>query len=357
MGQRIVFKFNRKLKKGLVGVDVGCSSVKLLELSMKSGHYKVESYANVRLPEGTVVDNNIIDAEALSDALQMAVDVGNPSTDLAAFAMSNTQVIYKTLEMDRDLSDDEREVQIRLDAEQYIPFPLDEVSLDFELLPTKPKQTDQVYVRLVATRTENLDAIGDALSYAGLTPKVVDVENLVLERAFAMFSGTLPLSAKTVAILDVGHTTMNLSVLADGSVIYTKEQMLGGKQLILDAQYRYSISYAEAEALLQDHQAIPDYQTEIIDPFMSAVLDQATRALKVFFASSSHNQVDHIVLAGGVANLSGLAGYLQSELGYRVTVAYPFLNMSYSPQVNVNKFEQDAPALMLALGAALRSFD
>ncbi|MBF7688704.1 type IV pilus assembly protein PilM [Acinetobacter rathckeae] len=353
-----MLKLNGKRKKGLVGVDIGCSSVKLLELSQKGGRYKVESYANIALADGVVVDNNILDAEALSNALQEAVDVGNPSADLVAFSLPNAQVIYKTLEMDKDLTDEEREVQIRLDAEQYIPFPLDEVSLDFEILGTNKKQPDQVYVRLVATRTEHVDAITDALIYAGLTPKVADVENLVLERAFSIFSSTLPVSAKLVAVLDVGHTTTNFTVLNHGRVIYTKEQMLGGKQLILDAQYHYGgLSDADATALISDHSGYADYEDAILTPFKKAVLDQTSRALQLFFSSSSYHQVDHMLLAGGVANLTGLAQYLQAELSYRVTVAYPFLNMAFSPQVNVQQFEQDSPALMLALGVALRSFD
>ncbi|MBF7682212.1 type IV pilus assembly protein PilM [Acinetobacter sp. B5B] len=353
-----MLKLNGKLKKGLVGVDIGCSSVKLLELSQKGERYKVESYANIALAEGVIVDNSIVDAEALSDALQEAVDVGNPSADLVAFSLPNAQVIYKTLEMDRDLTDEEREIQIRLDAEQYIPFPLDEVSLDFEVLGANKQQLDQVYVRLVATRTENIEAITDALSYAGLTPKVADVENLVLERAFSIFCNHLPMSAKRVAVLDIGHTTTNFTVLDNGRVIYTKEQMLGGKQLILDAQYHYGgLSEADATALIFDHSHHEDYDAAIMTPFKQAILDQTTRALQLFFSSSSYHQVDHILLAGGVANLNGLAQYLQAELSYRVTVAYPFLNMTFSPKVNVQQFEQDAPALMLALGAALRSFD
>ncbi|SDB81604.1 type IV pilus assembly protein PilM [Acinetobacter boissieri] len=353
-----MLKLNGKRKKGLVGVDIGCSSVKLLELSQKGGRYKVESYAKVALAEGVLVDNNVIDAEALSDALQEAVDVGNPAADLVAFSLPNAQVIYKTLEMDKEMSDEEREIQIRLDAEQYIPFPLDEVSLDFEILGTNKQQPDQVYVRLVATRTEYIDSMTDALTYAGLTPKIADVENLVLERAFSIFSSNLPVSAKLVAVLDVGHTTTNFTVLSEGRVVYTKEQMLGGKQLILDAQYHYGgLSDADATALISDHSMYADYETAILTPFKEAILDQTTRALQLFFSSSSYHKIDHILLAGGVANLNGLAQYLQAELSYRVTIAYPFLNMAFSPQVNVQQFEQDAPALMLALGVALRSFD
>lgn len=353
-----MFKLNAKRKKGLVGVDIGCSSVKLLELSQKGGRYKVESYAKVALADGIVVDNSIVDAEALSDALQEVVDLANPSADSVAFFLSNAQVIYKTLEMDKELSDEEREVQIRLDAEQYIPYALDEVSMDFEILGINKQQPDEVYVRLVATQTEHVDSIADALSYAGLTPKVADVENLVLERAFSIFSSTLPVSANLVAVLDIGHTTTNFTVLNHGKVVYTKEQMLGGKQLILDAQYHYGgLSDAEATALISNHSMHADYEDAILTPFKEAILDQVTRALQLFFSSSSYNKLDHILLAGGVANLNGLAQYLQTELSYRVTVAYPFLNMTFSPQVNVQQFEQDSPALMLALGVALRSFD
>ena len=144
----------RKQSKGLIGVDISSTSVKLLELSVKNGRYWVESYALVPLPEGSVVEKNILNPEAVGDALERALNLANTQSTSAAFAIPTSMVITKIIEMDADMTSDEREVQIRMDAEQYIPFPLDEVSLDFEVQPDRLANPNRVNVLLVATRLE-----------------------------------------------------------------------------------------------------------------------------------------------------------------------------------------------------------
>lgn len=351
-----MFRFNRKPKKGLVGVDISSSSVKLLELSVKNGRYVVNSYASVPLAEGSVVDRNIVNAEAVTEAIEAAIQEANPASDLAVFALPTTHVIYKTIDMDRNMTDDEREIQIRLDAEQYIPFPLDEVSLDFEVLADELGRADRVKTRLVATRTENVDTRNEVLIYAGLTPKVADVENLALERAYETFSDMLPISAKTVVVIDIGESMMTITVLNNGETVYTKEQMFGGKQLTLDIQSHYGLSYPDAEQAKRNNTLAEDYYLAVLEPFMATIAQQVRRSLQLFFSTSQYTEIDHVLLAGGSANLKGLAKYLQDDLNYRVTTANPFLQMSFSPQVNLQKIKEDAPALMVACGVALRSF-
>lgn len=352
-----MLRLNRKPKKGLIGVDISSTSVKILELSVKSGRYEVLSYAIEPLPEGAVVEKNIVNPEAVSEAIESAIAQGNPKTDETAFAVPTASVISKVIEMDLDMSDDEREVQIRLDAEQYIPFPLDEVSLDFEVVSVVPNKQNKVNVLLVATRTENVDARNEALIYAGLSPKVADVESFAVERSFSIFSNTLPIAAKVVALIDIGHSMMTLSILDQGKIVYTREHSFGGKQLTLDIQNRYGLSYAEAGRAKKDNSLPEDYEHEVLHPFMDALAQQATRSLQLFFSASRYDEIDHVLLAGGTANLEGLAKFLQSTLSYRVTVADPFLQMTFSPQVNIKKIKQDAPSLMVACGTALRSFD
>ena len=347
----------RKPNKGLVGVDVSSTSVKLLELSVKNGRYIVESYALVPLPEGSVVEKNIMNPEAVGDALERVINLANPHATSAAIAVPTSMVINKVIEMDADMSDDEREVQIRMDAEQYIPFPLDEVSLDFEVLPDRLANPNRVHVLLVATRTENVDARVEVLDLAGLTPKIVDVESYAMERAFSVFADTLPMGANTVGILDIGHTMTTLSVMQNGKIIYTREQVFGGKQLTQDVQNRYGLSFEEAGRAKKQRTLPDDFETEVLEPFLEAVVQQAARSLQFFFSSSQFNEIDHILLAGGNANIPGLPKLLQQKLGYRVTTANPFLQMGFSPQIDIKKIENDASSLMVACGLALRSFD
>ena len=185
-----MLRLYRKPNKGLAGVDISSTSVKLLELSVKNGRYWVESYGLSPLIDGSVVEKNILNVENVADALERAMNIANPQSSNAAIAVPTSMVIHKVIEMDADMTDDEREVQIRMDAEQYIPFPLDEVSLDFEVLPEKLNSPNRVNVLLVATRTENVDSRVEVLDLVGVEPKIADVESYALERSFEVFSDT-----------------------------------------------------------------------------------------------------------------------------------------------------------------------
>jgi type IV pilus assembly protein PilM len=352
-----VLRLYRKPNKGLVGVDVSSTSVKLLELSVKNGRYWVESYGLSPLVDGSVVEKNILNQDNVADALERAINIANPQSSNAAFAVPTSMVIHKVIEMDADMSDDEREVQIRMDAEQYIPFPLDEVSLDFEVLPDRLNNPNRVNVLLVATRTENVDSRIEVLDLVGLNPKIADVESYALERSFEVFADTLPIGSNLVGVLDIGHTMTTLSVMQNGKIIYTREQVFGGKQLTQDVQNRYGLSYDEAGRAKKDNTLPDDFETEVLLPFLDAVIQQAARSLQFFFSSSQFNEIDHILLAGGNANIPGLAKMMQQKLGYRVTIANPFLQMGFSPQIDLKKIENDAPSLLVACGLALRSFD
>ena len=348
----------RKPNKGLIGVDISSTSVKLLELSVKSGgRYWVESYALVPLAEGSVVEKNILNPEAVGDALDRALNLANSQSTAAAFAIPTSMVITKTIEMDADMTNDEREVQIRMDAEQYIPFPLDEASLDFEVLLERLSNPNRVNVLLVATRIENVEARSEALELAGLTAKIADVESFAIENAYQVFADTLPMGVNTVGILDIGHTMTTLSVMQNNKVIYTREQVFGGKQLTQEIQNRYGLSFEEAGRAKKSRSLPDDYDVEVLAPYLDAVVQQAARSLQFFFSSSQFNEIDHILLAGGNANIPGLAKLLQQKLGYRVTVANPFLQMGFSPQIDIKKIENDASSLMVACGLALRSFN
>ena len=353
-----MLRLYRKPNKGLIGVDISSTSVKLLELSVKSGNrYWVESYALVPLPEGSVVEKNILNPEAVGDALERAINLANTQSTAAAFAIPTSMVITKTIEMDADMTDDEREVQIRMDAEQYIPFPIDEANLDFEVLPERLANPNRVNVLLVATRLENIEARSEVLELANLTAKIADVESFAIENAYQVFSDTLPMGVNTVGILDIGHTMTTLSVMQKNKVIYTREQVFGGKQLTQEIQNRYGLSFEEAGRAKKSRSLPDDYDVEVLEPYLDAVVQQAARSLQFFFSSSQFNEIDHILLAGGNANIPGLAKLLQQKLGYRVTIANPFLQMGFSPQIDIKKIENDASSLMVACGLALRSFD
>ena len=347
-----------KKNASLLGLDISSTSVKLLELSVQGDRYRVESYGVEPLPQNAVVEKNIADVEGVGEAVSRLLARAKPQSRNAAVAVAGSAVITKTIEMDADLSDDERESQIRLDADQYIPYPLDEINLDFEVVGPSPANPERVSVLLAASRTENIELRVDSLIIAGLTAKVVDVEAYAMERAFGLLVDSLPCGREgTVAIIDIGATMTTMNVVNDGKIIYTREQLFGGRQLTEEIQRRYGLSFEEAGRLKKEGGLPDDYEPEVLRPFKEAVVQQVTRSLQFFFSSSQFNDVDHILLAGGSASIAGLSQVVQEKIGTPVTVANPFINMSFAPQISAAAISNDAPALMIACGLALRSFD
>lgn len=350
--------FQKKLQP-LLGIDISSTAVKLIELSSSGSRYRVESYAVEPLPPNSVVEKNITDVQAVGEAVSRVVKRSGTRVKNCAVAVAGSAVITKVIQMTASLSEEEMESQIEVEADQYIPYPLEEVSLDFEVLGSSAKNPDTVDVLLAASRSENVEMRVDAVAMGGLAAKVVDVEAYAMERAFRLIAEQMPDRGldKTVAVVDVGATMTTLSVLHDQKIIYTREQIFGGKQLTEEIQRRYGLSFEEA-GLAKKQGGLPDdYVPEVLEPFKEAMAQQVSRSLQFFFSSSQYNDVDYIVLAGGSASIEGIANLIQDKLGTPSMNANPFADMTLSSRVNAQALRNDAPALMIACGLAMRSFD
>jgi type IV pilus assembly protein PilM len=349
----------KKKSDVLLGLDISSTSVKLLELSRNNGRFRVEAYGVEPLPVHAMVEKNISDVEGVGEAIKRVVGKAKPSSKRAAVAVAGSAVITKTIELDAALSDDQMESQITAEADQYIPYPLDEVAMDFEVQGRSERNESQVEVLLAACRRENVDMRDSALQAGGLKAAVVDIEAHAMKRAVDLMKPVLDEAGagSVIAIVDIGSTMTTLSVLADGRSIYTREQLFGGKLLTEEIQRRYSLSFEEA-GLAKKQGGLPDdYETEVLQPFKEGVLQQVTRSLQFFFSSSRYDDVDLIILAGGTSSIPGLAGLIETKLGTRTIVANPFADMSLSGKVDAKMLANDAPALMIACGLAMRSFD
>jgi type IV pilus assembly protein PilM len=343
----------------LVGLDISSTSVKLLELSQHGSGYRVEAFAAEPLPPNSVVEKNIADVEAVGEAIKRVAKRSGSRTKTAAVAVAGSSVITKVITMPASLSNEDMESQIELEADQYIPYSLEEVNMDFEILGPSDDNPDTVDVLLAASRSENVDSRVAAVELGGLSAKVVDIEAYTLENAFGLIAPQIPggIEDKTIAIVDIGATMTTLSVLHDGKIIYTRDQVFGGKQLTEEIQRRYGLSYEEA-GMAKRQGGLPDnYIPEVLDPFKDAMVQQVSRSLQFFFSSSQYNTVSHIVLAGGSASIPGSDELIEERVGTSTSVANPFSNMSLASRVKAQALSNDAPALMIACGLALRSFD
>ena len=356
MGLANIFK---RKKSTLLGLDISSSAVKLLELSEQNNRFQVESYAVEPITPNSVVEKTITDIEAVGETIRKALKRSGTKVTDTAVAVAVSSVITKVISMPAVLNEEELESQIELEADQYIPYPIEEVALDFEVLGTTESNSELIDVLLAACRSENVDARVAAVELGGLTPKVVDVEAYALENSVSLISSNLPDNGygNTIAIIDIGATMTTLNVLHDQRIIYTREQVFGGRQLTEEIQRRFGLSYEEAGEAKR-HGGLPDnYIPEVLEPFKEAIAQQVSRSLQFFFSSSQHNAIEHLVIAGGCAAIHGVDELISERVGIPTSIANPFAAMTLSNKVNAKALSDDASALMIACGLALRSFD
>ncbi|HQW21128.1 MAG TPA: pilus assembly protein PilM [Rhodocyclaceae bacterium] len=351
--------FNPKARP-LLGLDISSSAVKLVELTAngKEG-YRVERYTIEVLPKDAVSDGNIANLDGVVDAVKRAWKRLGTSTRNVAMALPGSAVITKKIIVPAGLRDDQLEIQVESEANQYIPFAIDEVNLDFQVIGPAPSVPDELEVLIAASKKDRVEdrvAVADA---AGLSAVVVDVESLASLAAFELIERQLPDGGKnqTVALIDAGSNVMSLTVLRNGQQVYAREQAFGGGQLTQDIARHYGMTYEEAEVAKRAGSLPEGYEGELLAPFMENLALEISRALQFFFTSTQYNQVDHIVLAGGCAVIPGVDEVVATRTQVSTLIANPFANMVLSDRVRAKNLLADASSLMVACGLALRRFD
>ncbi|CAL96266.1 pilus assembly protein PilM [Azoarcus olearius] len=344
----------------LAGLDISSSSVKLVELSGgdKEG-YKIERYAIEPLPRDAVVDGNIANLDVVSEAVRRALRRFGAGVKNVAMALPASSVITKKIILPDGLREQEMELQVESEANQYIPFALDEVNLDFQVIGPAPSGAGEVEVLIAASRKDKVEDRVAAAQAAGLKAVVVDVESLAIESAFELVSRQFAKGAddKVVALIDIGASVMNVTVLRGGQQVYSREQAFGGFQLTQDIARQYGMSFEEAETAKRSGALPDDYARDLMRPFMDSLALEVSRALQFFFTSTQFNQVDYLVLAGGCAVMPGLAEVVAGRTQVETIIANPFAGMTLSSKVRPKNLLADAPSLMVACGLALRRFD
>jgi len=352
--------FGNRAAKVLVGLDITTSSVKLIELIQSGQAYRVESYAAEPTPPNAINEKAIVDAEAVGEAIRRAVKRSGTKIRDAAFAISGDAVITKVIQMPSNLADSDLEGQVELQADQYIPFPMEEVSFDFEVIGESERDPDMQDVLLVATRTENVDQRQVAVEAAGMDARVVDVEAFAVENACQLLAHQMLENGegKFIAIVDFGASSTTFSVLKDLKVIYTRDFAFGGQQLTEEIMRTYGLSVEDAGRAKKEGGLPSNYQPEVLDAFIDDMSQQVSRSLQFFLASGSdREQPDQILVCGGCANIPGVAEVIGSRVGIPTEIGDPLGQMKLSTKAKAQGVRSDATALLTACGLALRSFD
>jgi type IV pilus assembly protein PilM len=350
--------FFKKKASLIVGIDIGSHAVKAVLLSQYDGGYTLEALATEIMPRGAIIDREIQDIDAVGKVVAKIRKEIASSVTQAAAAVSGQTVITKIIYMDVNLSEQELASQIEIEADSLIPYPLDEVSLDFEKLETNESDPTKVNVLLSAARTESVEARVAALEHAGFQTKVIDVESYAVSRAYDLSLSQLPDDAKdkTVAIVDVGAVMTLFSVTDAGAHIYSRDQLFGGEQYTRSIVSYYNQTFEEAEQAKITNDLPPNYTFEVLGPFHTIFVQQIRRAIQMFLTSSGKSKIDYLIVSGGSARVEGLEVLLTEELGIHTVIANPFKAMTVATSIDQDALDKTASQYMVAAGLALRSF-
>jgi type IV pilus assembly protein PilM len=353
-------EFFKTKSPNLIGVDIASTSIKMVELSESGrGSYRLERYAIEPLSKDLVQDGNIGNLDQVADVLRRGFKRLGSRNKHVALALPAAMVITKKIIVPAGQKEEELELTVEAEANQYIPFALDEVNLDFQILGPAPNNPDEVEVLIAASRKEKVEdrvAIAEA---AGLRPAVMDVESYATQEAFGMIAPSLPANGRdqNVAFVDIGAHVTHFYVLRNNQFLFSRDQAFGGNQLTLDIQRAFNLSPEEAEAAKKNQGLPENYDNDVLQPFMETLALEITRALQFFFTSTTHNPVDQIVLAGGCALLPGLDELVAKRASVATVVGNPFASMQVADRIRPRQLAQDAPLLTIATGLALRSFE
>jgi type IV pilus assembly protein PilM len=343
----------------MIGLDISSSSVKLVELGRnKAGQWVLERFASEQLERGWINDGNVEKFDEVADAIRKVIKKSGTKTKNVAMALPASAVITKKIVLPGGLSDAELEVQVESEANQYIPFSLDEVSLDFCVIGPNASSNGDVDVLIAASRKEKVQDRQGLAEAAGLKPVVLDVESYSSRLATRRLVEQLPESGNDamVALFEVGAMTTSMQVMKNEEVVYDRDQAFGGAQLTQLIVRQYGFSPEEAESKKRSGELPEDYDSAVLRPFVDNMAQEIGRALQFFFTSTPHNRVDYVLLAGGSSSLPGLTDAVTAQTSFACQVLNPFDGMELASGLRENKLRREAPSYLSACGLAMRRF-
>lgn len=353
-----MLKLFRHKRRKILGVDICPTCVKIIEITSSGDEYFVDGYGIATLPDNAMEGAVVKDINAVAYCIRTLLQTNHLNCKKAALAVPDSLAISRTIQVHEGMKDDEIEELVMMEADKYIPYPIDEINLDFKVLGTSSKNTAMQDVLIVASRSENVSNRIEVITRAGLDPVIVDVESFAVERSMRVIAPDLPSNGenKIIAIIDVGETNTDIFVLYNMEIIFTREEEFGGMQLIQSIMQAYDLSAEDATKAYYENTLPETFKSEILQPFIELLLIQVKRGLQVFFSSGNYTYVDHILLAGGITSrIPGIVERLHEHLNIPTAIANPVKYMTIADNIDKDAITKASPALLVACGLALRT--
>jgi type IV pilus assembly protein PilM len=337
----------------VIGLDIGTSSIKLIEIEESKGGHRLKNFGIGTLPKDAIVNGSIVNHDAVVSSIQQILSNLKIKTRDVVASISGHPVIIKKITMPV-ATDEELEESIKFEAEQYIPFDLEEVNIDFQVLAVEEEKADQMNVMLVAAKKVMINDYTKVLADAGLTPVILDIDVFALENAFEI---NYPLEEEqNAALIDVGASTININVIKGGLSAFTRDVFLGGNQITEDIQKQFGISFEEAETLKTSGDVNRDDfgGKEIVKQVCDNIASEIQKSLD-FYSSTTYESVNKIYLSGGCAKIPFMKDIIEEKLNVSTEVIDCIRTVKYDENVFDPDYIKDiSPLASVGIGLALR---
>ena len=343
-------------KKDIIGIDVGSSAVKIVRLRPSRGSYHLENIGILPLNPEAIVDNTIMDSAAIIDAIQNLLASMKIKTKRIATSVSGHSVIIRKISLPL-MTEDELDASIQWEAEQYIPFDISEVNIDFQILGPDEKDPSQMNVMLVAAKKDFVDDYLAVFTEAGLEPMVMDIDCFAVENMFDFNYGFV--EGEVVALIDLGAAATSVNVLKGEVSVFTRDIQAGGNLLSQELQKRLGISSDEAEQAKLGRRDFGDVEEDTIDEILNDAVEnlvqEVQRSLDFFSATSSEERISKVYLTGGVSGSNKVLETLEERLGIPIERVNPFRNLTINQkEFDAEYLEAIGPMFSVATGLAMR---
>jgi type IV pilus assembly protein PilM len=340
--------------KGSIGLDLGSSYIKTIKLKESKGSYELELFDLYPLPPELIVDGSIIDSIRLVDSIKdMVKQAGIKTKDAVISISGHSSVIIKRISLP-EMSEEDLSESIKFEAEQYVPFDIEDVNLDFQIIGPK-EEPGQMDVILVAVKKDIINEYISVIKEAGLNPIVVDIDAFALENMYGINYEIEP--GKNVALLNIGASTINMSILKGGISVFTRDSSLGSNLHTEALQREYNITYENAEKLKRGEpieNVSPEDAATVVESASEEILSEIIRSFDYYRSTTMHEDISEVIFSGGCALLSNFASMISEKTGIETRVAEPFRNIKIPKKFEGTNIQEIAPVMAIAVGLALR---
>lgn len=351
--------FSAKNRGKVIGVDIGTTSIKALEFGRSGRSLVVDRYAFEPLTPGLIIDHKIKDVEQVALSLQRAMKRSGSKAKRAAICVTANTIISKVVSIQADLSGEELESLVEIEADRIVPYALDEVNIDYIQMGKSAKSPGEDDIQIVVCRKNVVEDLVAVLDEADLEPAVVDVDTFTLGRIHRLVNqGIVGAGAKrTSALIDFGSNTSRFIVFHNNQIIYNRETPFGGRQLIDSINQKYGMPHDEAMMALRKGELAESFKSDILKPFVKTLIQEILRSLQFFYSSSTHNNIDELMITGGCAHIGNIDKIIEKRIEVPTVVLNPFASTRIGSRVDKDKFRKDIPSLAIASGLALRGLE